>query len=100
MTIGKKPPDDPRRDDPGVTAPYARPAEPLAADEKPDQLADKEAASENRDEAPSTRPWRRAFRPATLSAATTSPDAAAAPGRGREPSPPALSDRVARDDRA
>lgn len=42
---------EPRREDHVVSAPHAKPAQPLASDEKPDQLADKEAASENRDEA-------------------------------------------------
>lgn len=39
------------RQDHHVGAPHSRPARPLPAAEKPDQLAKKEAASESRDEA-------------------------------------------------
>jgi hypothetical protein len=42
---------NPRREDHLPGAPHSRPAEPLAENETPDQLAEKEAASENRDEA-------------------------------------------------
>jgi hypothetical protein len=39
------------REDHDVAAPHAKPAKPLKPGEKPDQLAQKEAASEDRDEA-------------------------------------------------
>jgi hypothetical protein len=41
----------PRHEDHTPDAPHSRPIEPLATNEKPDQLAAKEAASENREEA-------------------------------------------------
>jgi hypothetical protein len=41
----------PKKADHAPDSPHARPAEPLAADEKHDQLAEKEAASEDREEA-------------------------------------------------
>jgi hypothetical protein len=41
----------PRREDHDPTSPHARPVRALRKAEKPDQLADKLAASENRDEA-------------------------------------------------
>ena len=41
----------PRREDHLPDSPHVQPAHPLGPDEKPDQLADKEAASEDRDEA-------------------------------------------------
>lgn len=40
-----------RDEDKHINTPHARRVEPLAADEKPDQLADKEAQSEDRQEA-------------------------------------------------
>jgi hypothetical protein len=42
---------NPRREDHLPGAPHSRRAKPLAENEKPDQLAEKEAASESRDEA-------------------------------------------------
>ena len=41
----------PRRQDHHPDSPHTRPAAPLRPDDKPDQLAEKEAASEDRDEA-------------------------------------------------
>lgn len=40
-----------RHEDRHIDVPHARPAEPLADDEKHDQLADKEAGAEDRQEA-------------------------------------------------
>ena len=41
----------PNRKDGAVDTPASRPAKPLGENEKPDQLADKEACAENRQEA-------------------------------------------------
>jgi len=41
----------PRKQDHAPDSPHSKPAKPLAADEKHDQLAEKEAASEDRQEA-------------------------------------------------
>ncbi|HEX3918184.1 MAG TPA: hypothetical protein VHW60_12675 [Caulobacteraceae bacterium] len=41
----------PRKEDHLPDSPHAKPATPIAADEKPDQLAEKEAVSESRKEA-------------------------------------------------
>jgi hypothetical protein len=41
----------PRKDEHAPDSPHTKSAKPLGPNEKPDQLAEKEAASENRDEA-------------------------------------------------